>query len=251
MRAAVYREFGEVDKILNIESDTTVPTIEADEVLVKVEATSINPFDWKRAKGLFQLVSKKLPFIPLEDISGVVVQVGSNCQRLRVGDKVFGKTKGGGAAAEYCAISECLVAQKPYTLSHEEAGSIPLAGLTALQALKKGKIKTGQKVLILGGSGGVGSLAVQIGKAHGAYVAATCSTKNVQWVRDHLGADQVIDYTQQDWVQVLKGQEFDIVFDTVGGGWNDANMVAKSGSHFVTIVGDTKEQSKLTVPNRK
>jgi len=189
-----------------------------------------------------------LPYVPCEDLSGVVIEVGANCKRFQNGDKIVAKTtvKGGGAIAEYAAFDENLAIKKPSNLTFEEAASLPLAALTSYQALLKADIKKGNKVLILGGSGGCGFLAVQIAKRFGCHVAATCSSKNSEFVKG-IGADEVIDYTKDDWSNVLRGQDYDIIFDTVGGGWPKAHQVSKSGGHFVTITGDDTSSSKLTI----
>jgi NADPH:quinone reductase-like Zn-dependent oxidoreductase len=138
MRAAVYHKFGDIEQTLSFET-LPVPLIHDHEVLIRVHACGINPVDWKRANGMLEMVMKKLPYIPCEDVSGVVAKCGIKCSRIKVGDEVMAKLSpmDGGGMAEYCAVSEDMVAQKPSQLSFAEAASLPLAGLTALQALKK------------------------------------------------------------------------------------------------------------------
>jgi len=241
MRAAVYRNFGEPEDVLKFETDYPTPRATDGQVLIKIESTSLNPIDWKtmKGKGFFS----SLPMIPCEDVSGSVVEVGPNCARFSLGDKVMAKQLrvNGGGLAEYCVLPERCCVLKPNNVTFSEAASFPLASLTALQALKKAKIEPGQKVLILGSTGGVGCYAVQIAKAFGCRVTATCGPDNMAWVQS-LGAENVINYKTTKWTEVLKGQNFDIIFDLVGGNWNGANLVVKSGGYFVTIVGDEPQQ---------
>jgi len=236
MKAAVYRQFGEPEQVLKVEQYET-PKLSQGQLMVKVDAASINPIDWKTMKGTG--FTRTLPMIPGEDLAGIVVSLAPDCQRFQIGDKVMGKVAkvGGGAMAEYCAIDENCSVLKPENITFAEAASLPLAGLTALQTLKKGKVASGQKVLIVGGSGGVGCYAIQIAKAYGCQVWTTCGTDNIDWVKS-LGADFVLDYTKVDWGEELKGQNFDIIIDTVGGNWERAQKVAKPGGRFVTVVGD-------------
>jgi len=241
MKAAVYRDFGEPDQVLRIENNYPTPKPSEEQILLKVDATSINPIDWKtiKGKGFF----KKVPMIPCEDVSGTVVQMGPKCAKFQIGDKVVSKlplTQGGGMA-EYCVAPEGVSVPKPENLTSIQAASLPLAGLTALQALKKGGIERGKKVLILGASGGVGTFAVQIAKTYGCYVVATAGTSGIDLVKS-LGADVVLDYKKSDWREELKDQGFDIIFDAVGGNWDGAEKVAKPSGSFVTIVGDEPHQ---------
>jgi len=248
MKAAVYREFGDPDKVLKIEDDYPTPKPSKDQIRVRVDATSINPIDWKIMKGKTSI--KKLPMIPCMDVAGTVVQLGHpNTGKFRKGEKVVSKLppSEGGAMAEYCVVEELLTVPKPAEMSAEEAAGLPLAGMTALQGLKTGDIAAGKKVLILGASGGVGTFAVQIAKAFGCQVAATCGTSAIDLVKS-LGADDVIDYHTADWRDVLKGKDFDIIFDTVGGNWEGAEKVAKISGAFVTIVGDEPHQENWDAP---
>ncbi|GHO50923.1 zinc-dependent alcohol dehydrogenase family protein [Ktedonospora formicarum] len=227
MKAMVITDFGGPEVFQ--ERDIEKPTPESNEVLVRVYASSINPVDYKiRQEGSWAGV--KPPAVIGYDVSGVVEAVGLGVKNFKVGDEVFytpeipGRI---GSYAEYHVANEAIVALKPKNLSHVEAASIPLAGGTAYDALiTRAQLRVGETVLIHGGTGGVGSLAVHIAKAAGAYVYTTCSSKNVA-VAKQLGADRVIDYTRENFVDVIametNGAGVDVVFDTVGG-----EMIAKS-----------------------
>ena len=199
MKAAVYTK-SKSGKVLEI-MDIGVPIPKDKQVLIKVHAASINPLDWR-------LKSRR----PGVDVAGEIAAVGRRVTRWKPGDAVFGTSRG--AFAEYACASEDALVSKPDNLSYEQAASVPIAGLTALQGLRdKGHLKAGQKVLINGAAGGVGTFAVQIAKALGGEVTGVCSTRNVEMVRS-LGADRVIDYTQQDFTE--GGQRYDLVLDNVG-----------------------------------
>jgi NADPH:quinone reductase-like Zn-dependent oxidoreductase len=198
------------------------PIPKADEVLVKVRAASVNPADWHLLRGepyiaRLQLGLRKPKVRILGcDVAGQVEAVGKNVTMFQPGDGVFGSPfmHGFGAFAEYVCVSEDLVASKPANLSFEQAATVPLAASTALQGLRDlGRIEPGYKVLIVGASGGVGTFAVQIAKSLDAEVTGVCSTRNVDMVRS-LGADYVIDYTQQDFTQ--SGQRYDLIFQLAG-----------------------------------
>jgi NADPH:quinone reductase-like Zn-dependent oxidoreductase len=221
MKAIVYRNFGSPDVLecLDIEK----PTPADGEVLIKVRAASVNPLDWKMMKGgpfilrLLLGLGKPKMKRPGVDVAGEVEAVGKNVTQLKPGDKVFGTCTG--AFAEYAVsksasgLKSALVI-KPDNLTYEQAASAPVAALTALQGLRdKARIQPGDKVLVNGAAGGVGTFAVQIAKSFGAIVTGVCSTRNVDMVRS-IGADQVIDYTQQDFTK--SGQCYDIVLDCVG-----------------------------------
>src|SRR5713101_5049126 len=201
MKAVVYTDYGSPD-VLEIR-DVKKPVPNNDQVLVKVRAASINPLDWHFIEGTPYImramgIGLRRPKIPRlgVDMAGQVEAVGKNVTQFKPGDEVFGgKT---GAFAEYvCVFADRAVALKPANLTFEQAASVPIAAITALQGLRdKGKIQPGQKVLINGASGGVGTFAVQIAKSFGADVTGVCSTRNVDMVRS-LGAHQVIDYTKE------------------------------------------------------
>jgi len=199
MKAAIYTKRDSRKVLELVDIDQPVP--KKDEVLIKVRAASVNPLDWR-------LKSHR----PGVDLAGEVASIGSGVTRFKPGDAVFGLGKG--AFAEYARARESQLAAKPEGVTFEQAASLPIAGLTALQGLRdKGKLAPGQKVLINGAAGGVGTFAVQIAKISGAEVTGVCSTRNVEMVRS-LGADHVVDYTQQDFVQ--DPQRYDLLLDNVG-----------------------------------
>lgn len=217
MKAIVYRCYGSPD-VLRLE-DIEKPTAADDEVLVKVHAAAVNPLDWHYLRGtpyLMRLMSgigtPKSARLGV-DFAGTVEAVGKNVTQFRPGDAVFGGRTG--AFAEYVTMrADRALALKPTRLTFAQAATVPIAAITALQALRdKGRVEAGQKVLINGASGGVGTFAVQIAKAFGADVTGVCSTRNVQMVRS-LGADRVIDYTREDFTQ--SEQRYDLIVDMVG-----------------------------------
>jgi NADPH:quinone reductase-like Zn-dependent oxidoreductase len=220
MKAIVRMKYGAPD-VLQLEEVET-PTPGDDEVLIRVHAASANPLDWHYMRGapfLARLEGGLLrPRNPMlgADMAGRVEAVGSSVTRFRPGDEVFGNNfgRGLGAFAEYVCASEGALAPKPPNTSFEEAAAVPVAAVTALQGLRdKGRIQQGQKVLINGASGGVGTFAVQIAKSFGAEVIGVCSTRNLEMVRS-IGADHVIDYTQEDFTQ--NGRRYGLIFDAVG-----------------------------------
>jgi NADPH:quinone reductase-like Zn-dependent oxidoreductase len=217
MRAIVYQQYGSPD-VLQLK-EVAKPAPQENEVLVKVQAAAANPLDWhnlrgepylaRLATGLREPKNKILG----ADIAGWVAAVGANVNQFKPGDEVFGGS-GVGGFAEYVCVSENRLARKPANISFAEAAAVPVAALSALQGLReKGKIQPGQAVLINGASGGVGSFAVQIAKAFAADVTGVCSTKNLEMVRA-LGADHVIDYTEEDFTQI--GPHYDLIIDNVG-----------------------------------
>ena len=188
----------------------------AGEILVRVRASGINPVDWKIRNGLLKpLLPRSFPHILGSDVAGEVEEIGRDVDKFRPGDQVYAMlpaTQGGGYA-EYAVVSVKHVAQKPADLSFEEAAAVPLAGMTALQALRdKGKLQAGQSVLVNGAAGGVGSFAVQIAKALGARVAGVCGPDNIRLVLG-LGTDDVIDYRDADFTR--SPERYDVVFDAV------------------------------------
>jgi NADPH:quinone reductase-like Zn-dependent oxidoreductase len=218
MKAIVYHNYGSPD-VLKLE-EIERPTPQDDKVLIKVRAASVNPLDSGLSRHPFLrrilfAMSKSKINRPGRDVAGVIAEgaeaVGRNVTQFKPGDAVFGLC--GGAFAEYACTAQSTLAMKPENASFEQAASIPLAGLTALQGLRdKGKIQPGQKVLINGAAGGVGTFAVQIAKSFGAEVTGVCSTRNVEMVRS-IGADHVIDYTREDFTK--SGQHYDLIFDLV------------------------------------
>lgn len=217
MKAIVQTEYGSPD-VLSLE-EVDKPAVKDNGVLVRVHASSVNAADWHLMRGTpfiarlaFGLRKPKFKTLGI-DVAGRVEAVGQNVTQFRPGDDVFGDISecGFGAFAEYVCVPQDALAIKPETISFEQAAAVPGAALTALQALcKSGQIQGGQRVLINGASGGVGSFAVQIAKAFGAEVTAVCSTKKVEMVRS-IGADYIIDYTQTDVTKT--GQPYDLILD--------------------------------------
>jgi len=241
MKAIVYRCYGSPD-VLGLE-DVEKPAPADDEILVKVHAASVNPLDWHYMRGspyLMRLASG-LGAPNVErlgvDFAGTVEAVGRNVERFKPGDEVFGGASG--AFAEYVAVREDrAVVLKPANMTFAQSAATPIAGITALQALRdKGKIEPGQKVLINGASGGVGTFAVQIAKSFGAEVTGVCSTRNVDMVRA-IGADHVIDYTQEDYTK--SGQHYDLIIDNVGNHSLLANRRVLNPDGIFVIVGGSK-----------
>lgn len=217
MKAIVYCDYGTAD-VLKLE-DVEKPVPADDELLVRVRAAAVNPFDWHFMRGTPYIVRigaglRKPVIMRLGvDFAGTVEAVGRNVTKFEPGADVFGGRTG--AFAEYLIVREDgAVALKPSNVTFEQAASVPIAALTALQALRDGaKLQSGQKILINGASGGVGTFAVQIAKSFGAEVTGVCSGRNTAMVRS-IGADQVIDYTREDYTQ--SGQRYDVIMDNVG-----------------------------------
>jgi len=214
MKAIVHHAYGSDGVELR---DVDLPVIEDHQVLLRVHASSVNPAEWYRVQGPFfarfdsGLRRPKSLWIG-GDVAGRVEAVGKDVTEFQVGDDVFGTS--GGAWAEYAAAREVRLVKKPANVSYEEAAAVPIAALTALQALRDhGKVQAGQKVLINGASGGVGTYAVQLAKSFGAEVTAVCSTRNVDQAGT-LGADHVVDYTQQDFTR--SGEHHDLMLDVAG-----------------------------------
>ncbi|MFE9320678.1 NADP-dependent oxidoreductase [Nocardia sp. NPDC052278] len=199
-------------------AEVAEPKVGKNDVLVRVRAASINPLDKMVRNGEFkQLLKYKTPFVLGHDVAGVVTKVGAGVREFKVGDEVYARPRDLriGTFAEYIAIDESDVAPKPASLSVHEAAAVPLVALAAWQILvEKAQVKPGQKVLIHAGAGGLGSTVIQLAKHLGAYVATTATGASEKLVRD-LGADVVIDYTKQDFSQVLSG--YDLVLDSLGG----------------------------------
>ena len=218
MKAVVQDAYGSAE-VLELR-DIDRPGIGDEEVLVRVRAAGVNPADWAVMSGLPYIARpvygllKPKNAVRGTDVAGTVEAVGNSVRRLRPGDEVFGWCSGlGGAFAEYASVSDDALAPKPANLTFEQAAAVPMAGLVALQALRDhGGVRAGQKVLINGASGGVGTFAVQIARALGAEVTGVCSTRNVDMVRS-IGADHVIDYTREDFTR--KGQRYDFILDNV------------------------------------
>ena len=217
MKAIVYTTYGSPD-VLELK-EVEKPAPKDGEVLVKIHAAATNPLDWHKMRADPFLVrlsdGLRKPKDPRlgADIAGTVEALGRNATDLQIGDAVFGEI-GAGGFAEYVCVPAKSVVPKPTNLSFAEAAAVPVAALTALQGLRDtGKLQTGQKVLVNGASGGVGTFAVQMAKAFGAEVSGVCSGRNVELVRS-IGADHVIDYTQTDFTR--SGQKYDLILDAVG-----------------------------------
>ena len=196
--------------------EAQIPQAGPDQIVIKIQASSLNPHDWKYYEALRRIyhLPAPLPALTLgHDLSGTVVSVGAKVKRFQVGDDVFAMSLKTGAFGQYLAVAAGQAAPKPRNLPHAEAASLPMAALTAWQALLLASLQDGERVLVLGGSGGVGSQAIQIAKAKGAHVAAVCSTSNVALVSS-WGAEQAFDYKKIDVLE--SGQQFDVVLDTVG-----------------------------------
>ncbi|TMD05974.1 MAG: NAD(P)-dependent alcohol dehydrogenase [Chloroflexi bacterium] len=218
MKAIAYQKYGSAD-VLEVK-EVRKPDIESDRVLLRVRAASANPYDWHFMRGvpyIARLMATGLRrpkhSVLGTDVAGEVEAVGNAVTRFRPGDEVFGFV-GSGGFAEYVSAPEKLLAVKPANLSFQQAATVPLAAVTALQGLRDaGAIRSGQKVLIVGASGGVGTFAVQIAKWYGAEVTGVCSTRNLEMVRS-IGADRVIDYTREDFTRT--GQQYDLIFQLAG-----------------------------------
>ena len=216
MLAAVRDEYGTPD-VLRV-AEVAIPDVGDDEILVRVVASSVNPMEWHILTGtpylarLSQGLRRPKRTNLGADVAGVVVAVGSEVTEFAPGDEVFGETWG--AYAEFAIAKEKALTHKPANVSFAEAGSVAIAAFTAIQGLRdRGRLESGDRVLVNGASGGVGTYAVQIAKALGAEVTAVCSTRNVPMV-ESLGADHVVDYTAEDFTQT--GRSYDVVLDTVG-----------------------------------
>lgn len=215
------------------------PELRDDDVLIQIHAASVNALDCKIRSGEFKLILPyRLPLILGNDVAGTVVRVGSRVSRFKPGDEVYARPDQDriGTFAEYIAVKEASLARKPANLSMEEAASIPLVALTAWQVLvETANVKKGQKVLIHAGSGGVGTIAIQLAKHLGAYVATTTSTRNVAWVKA-LGADVVIDYRTRDFAAELR--DYDVVLNSLGDDVLERSLqVLKQGGHLISISG--------------
>ncbi|MEY2546392.1 MAG: hypothetical protein QOG48_1509 [Verrucomicrobiota bacterium] len=235
MKAIVIHEYGGPE-VLKFEEAAPRPEPKENQVLVKVIAAGVNPIDAAIHTGKYAKVfGTTLPLVPGYDIAGTVEKIGAKVTRFKVGDAVYAYPMWGGGYAEYAVVDEAETALKPKTISFVDAAGVPLAALTAWQALiDNAKIDKGQTVLIHGGSGGVGSLAVQIAKARGAKVIATASTPNQQLLKE-LGADVAVDYTKQKFEDVA--HDVDVVLDSVGKDTLQRSYgVVKKGGFIATIV---------------
>jgi NADPH:quinone reductase-like Zn-dependent oxidoreductase len=250
MKAIVYHSYGPAD-VLKCE-DIAKPIPKDDQVLIKVHAAALNPIDW-RLKGGVPLLIRKVakmkapsPEHPVgigRDVAGVVEAIGKEVTQFKVGDEVFGTCEA--AVAEYACVKASGAAAKPETVTFEQAAALPVAGLTALQGLRdKGKVQSGQKVLINGAAGGVGTFAVQIAKSLGAEVTGVCSATKVEMVRS-IGADKVFDYTQEDFSK--SAERYDVIVDCIGNkSISECRGLLKPNGRYI-MVGAGHEVSMLGI----
>jgi NADPH:quinone reductase-like Zn-dependent oxidoreductase len=237
MRAAYINKYGD-NTVVQV-GELPVPTIGDNDVLVQVKAAGVNPLDIRIRDGkLKQVLPYKFPLMLGNDFAGVVVAVGSRVKSVRVGDEVYARTDTMriGSFADYIAIHQDSVSQKPHNLSMNEAASLPLVALTAWQILvEKAHVQKGQKVLIHGGAGGVGSIAIQLAEYLGTFVATTASAADSDTVKKY-GADQVIDYRTEDFSTILS--DYDVVLDTRGGETLQKSLtVLKPGGQVISVNG--------------
>jgi NADPH:quinone reductase-like Zn-dependent oxidoreductase len=240
MKTIRIHQYGGPEVLVQVE--TQRPTPAHDEVLIKVRAASVNPIDWKlRAGHMKEVFPLIFPATLGWDISGTIEEAGGEVTQFKRGDEVYALVTGGGYA-EYAVAKATVVAKRPRTLDHVHAAAVPVAGLTAWQALfEVAQLRAGQKVLIHAAAGGVGNFAVQLAKAKGAYVIGTASSKNHPFLRD-LGVDQAIDYQKTRFEDAVN--EVDVVLDTVGGKTQERSFkVLKKGGILVSLVQPPPQES--------
>jgi len=243
MKALQIVKYGDLKEGLSI-NEIVKPTIKSKDILIEAKSAALNPIDYKIVGGgLKGMISLDFPSTIGYDVSGVIVEKGTEVTDFEIGDKVYSRVPQNqmGTVAEFVAVDSSVVSKKPDNITFEEAASLPLIGLTSLQALERVGLKQNDRILIHAGSGGVGSFAIQYAKAKGAYVYTTTSTKNVDWVKA-LGADRVIDYKKEDYKSVVL--DLDIVFDTLGGDYTlDAFQLIKEGGKVTSIAGVPDEET--------
>lgn len=243
MKAVVLRKYGNANNLSYEEVER--PSPKDDEILIKVRASAVNPVDWKIRDGLLgEMFGLKLPLILGCEIAGKIEDAGADVKKFKTGDEVFGyiSLARNGGYAEFVIAKESEIVKKPQDIDFENAVAIPVGALTSWQAiLGAAKLESGQKILIHGAAGGVGSMAVQLAKTKGAYVLATASGKNEEFVKD-LGADEIIDYTQTKFETVAR--DVDVVFDTIGGDTQERSFqVLKKGGFLVSTVSPPSQDS--------
>jgi len=246
MKAIIHHKYGSPD-VLELK-DIDKPVVDDDTVLVRVRAASVNAFDWHIMRGLPYFVRmeaglrKPKRSVAGVDVAGHVEAGGKNVTQFQPGDEVFGQR--GGAFAEYVCAGENNFVLKPANLTFEQAAAVPMAGFTALQGLRdKGQLQPGQRVLINGAAGGVGTFAVQIAKAFGADVTGVCSTRNVDMARS-IGADQVMDYTREDFTR--SGQRYDLTLDIAGNrSLSDCRRVMAPNGILVLVGGEGRRMGPI------
>ena len=243
MKALQIKGYGDVKSNLAF-AEIKKPTINDDQVLIEIYAASTNPIDYKIIEGVLKKVIKlSFPTGIGYDVSGVIIEKGKDVSKFQIGDEIFASVpqKSRGTFADFVAIDENMICLKPTNLSFEEAASLPLVGLTTIQAFERADLKSGDKILIHAGSGGIGTFAIQFAKKIGAYIYTTTSTPNVSWVKD-LGADRVIDYKKENYLEIAKG--VDVVYDTLGENYTeDAFKVLKNGGKVVSLVGPVDDET--------
>jgi alcohol dehydrogenase len=248
MKAAQIKTYGD-SEVVEINQSTSTPNDPSTgKVLVNVKAAGVNPADWKFRNGFFQqMMPLQFPSTLGWDFSGVIEKVGQGVSDFDQGDEVYGQapepTGGSGAFAEIALANASSIAHKPKTLSLQQAAGLPTVGVSAWQALVETfGLSKGQKILIHGGAGGIGSIAIQLAKHLGTYVATTVSTKDKQFVKEELGADEVIDYKSQTFEDVLS-HDYDAVFDTVGGEtYTRSFKVLKRGGVIVSMLEQPNQE---------
>ena len=238
MKSLMITKYGDINSSLE-EQDIPKPLVEANQILIRTYSSSFNPIDHMIVKGDYKAMGKvSFPAGIGRDVSGIVEEVGKNVRKFKIGDKVYSRINESfvGTMAEYVLSNVKDTALIPSNLSFDESASIPLVGLTTYQALVDiAKLSKGENVLIHAGSGGIGTFAIQLAKHLGANVTTTTSTKNISFVKE-LGADKVIDYTSQNYLD--EGAAFDVVYDTLGGNYTmDSFKVLKDGGRVVSIKG--------------
>lgn len=249
MKAVLVKEFGDRSKM--ILADIDKPKVGEGEILIKIKAAGVNPVDAKIRQGLLKKrMPNKLPIVLGWDFAGVVIETGYAASRFCLGDEVYAYARRPvieqGTYAEYISIPECYVTHKPLSLKFEEAASVPLASLTAYQSvIEKGKLTKGQKIVILGASGGVGTYAIQFSKIIGAEVIAIAGQNRSDYLKS-LGADHVIDYTEGDFIEKIKSvfpSGADLILDGVGKeDGNKAYQCVKEGGMLVSILSQVNQE---------
>jgi alcohol dehydrogenase len=245
MRAVQFNTYGDAS-VIEINENAPIPQLNKGQVLVNNYAASINEFDWKLRSGMMQkMITLNFPATMGGDFSGKVILVGPGVSDFKIGDEIYGQAiilnGSSGAMAQNVAANSQNCAVKPSGISFNEAAALPLTGVSALQAIVEHiKLTSGQKILIQGGAGGIGHLAIQIAKSIGAYVATTISTDDINFAKD-MGADEIIDYITSRFEDSIKN--YDAVFDTVGGETTDRSFtVLKKGGILVSMAGQPKEE---------
>lgn len=244
MKAAQYTKYGGPE-VIEINKNTSRPSSSKDQVLVEVHAASINPIDYKVREGYFKSMPIQFPVTIGGNFSGIVTELGEGVTEFKTGDEVYGQALvlngGSGSLAELAASNVANTALKPKNTNHIEAASLPLVGVSAIQALEEHiKLKSNQKILIHGGAGGIGTMAIQLAKHLGAYVATTVSGDDKEYA-EGLGADVAIDYKSEKFEDIVK--DYDAVFDNVGGETTERSFkVLKKGGIIVSMVGEPNQE---------